>query len=511
MNHETVEALKTSGAWPHPVAGLELIETHCSWVFLTGEFAYKIKKPVNFGFLDFSTLDKRLHCCREELRLNRRLASTLYLDVVPIAGSPPRVGGSGKPFEYAVKMRQFDMDCGFDRLAQRGALSPRHMDETASVLAAFHATAERADEESGFGSPAEIVAQVLENFDQVESRIGEQAPGSLGGFERAAAWSRSVCETHVGVFANRLAEGFVRECHGDLHLRNIVWWQEKVIPFDCIEFNPSLRWIDVMSELAFLLMDLDDHGLPGLSQRLLNAYLELTGDFGGLEVLRIYQAYRAMVRAKVASLRLVQRDTLDEGGVAELESYLRLAASYTRSPAPRLVIAHGLSGSGKTYVSQKLLEAAPLVRLRSDVERKRLFGLSPTETSGSGQDAGIYTQSASERTYERLAQLSQEVLESGWSVLVDATFLRRRERDRFRALAQACGCPFAIMHCEADMAVQRARVLEREGDASEANLEVLERQQQSEEPLADAERDVIINVDTTGAPRLDELVAFLGA
>jgi predicted kinase len=266
-----------------------------------------------------------------------------------------------------------------------------------------------------------------------------------------------------------------------------------------------------MSELAFLLMDLDDHGLSGLSMRLLNAYLEHTGDFQGLQVLRFYQAYRAMVRAKVESLRLSQLDALDEQGVEALETYIRLATHYTASPRPRLLIAHGLSGSGKTYVSQQLLEATPLVRLRSDVERKRLFGLAPTDKSGSGQDSGIYSGGASERTYDRLAQLAEQLLLNGWSVLVDATFLQRRDRDRFRSIAEACDCPFAIMHCAADMDVQRQRVADREGDASEANLQVLERQKLRQQPLADDERAVSFVVDTTGVPSLQALLDFLAS
>lgn len=509
MDREAVEALQDPAAWPHPVTGVEVVETHASWVFLTGEFAYKVKKPVDFGFLDFSTLDKRRHCCEEELRLNRRLAPELYLDVVPITGDPPRVGGDGAPVEYAVKMRQFDTDCGFDRLAQRGKLEPGHIDATAEALARFHEDAERTTEESGFGTPAEVARQALENFEPIAPRIGEQAPDSRRSFDAVERWTRGGCQAFADDFAARLRDGYVREGHGDLHLRNLVWWRQRVVPFDCIEFNPGLRWIDVMSELAFLLMDLDDHGLPGLSRRLLNGYLEFSGDFGGMKLLRFYQAYRAMVRAKVESLRLAQLDRVDATGQAALAGYIALAEGYTAPLRPRLLIAHGLSGSGKTYVSQRLLEAAPLVRLRSDVERKRLFGLSPLEASGSAKDAGIYTPAASANTYDRLARLAARLLEDGWPVLVDATFLKRDVRDRFQALAENSGVPFAVMHCEADMAVQRRRVARRKGDASEADVGILDRQIERGEPLARDESDRVIPVDTTGAPDLEGLLAFL--
>jgi len=509
MDQAAVEALKNPASWPHPVTDVTVVETHASWVFLTGEFAYKIKKPVDFGFLDFSTLEKRLHCCREELRLNRRLAPELYLEVVSLAGSPPRVGGDGEAVEYAVKMRQFDVDCGFDRLAGRGALDPARLDEAAAVLARFHDEAEQAGPDSDFATPEVVTRQVLENFEQMAPYLGERAPGRQARFDSVADWSREACRTHRERFAARLADGFVRECHGDLHLRNIVWWRERVVPFDCIEFNPALRWIDVMSEIAFLTMDLDDHDLSGLSRRLLDGYLAWSGDFGGLGLLRFYQAYRAMVRAKVASLELAQRDRPDAAGVAALEAYLDLASRYTRPLNPRLVIAHGLSGSGKTYVSQRLLEAAPLVRLRSDVERKRLFGLTPLESSGSAQDAGIYTVEATNRTYDRLARLAGGLLDDGWPVLVDAAFLERSRRERFQALAEDRDVPFTIMHCEAEMDVQRERVARRTGDASEADLAVLDAQRGSAQPLEAKERDRVISVDTTGAPRLEPLLAML--
>jgi predicted kinase len=355
---------------------------------------------------------------------------------------------------------------------------------------------------------------VLENFAQIRPNLASQLPGesSRERFDRLEDWSRGACEALRGVFSKRLAAGFVRECHGDLHLRNIVVWQGQVMPFDCIEFNPALRWIDVMSEIAFLLMDLDDHGRGDLSARLLNRYLEFSGDYAGLELLRFYQVYRAMVRAKVESLRLTQLGGADEALKTGMDRYLSLAAAYTRERQPRLIIAHGLSGSGKTFVSTRLLEHHPLVRLRSDVERKRLYGIAPLEPSGSPRDGGIYSREANTRTYDRLGELASALLRQGFSVLVDAAFLKREEREQFRVIARRADTPFAIMHCEAEMPVQRQRVAgrtERGEDASEADLSILDRQLLHQEPLADDERSSIIDVDTTGTPDLSGLLQFL--
>ncbi len=510
MDTAVISALLKPEAWPHPVASLELIETHISWVLLTGEYAYKIKKPVDFGFLDFSTLEKRRHCCKEEVRLNGRLASEIYLDVVPICGSPkaPVIGGEGSVLEYAVRMRQFDTRLGFDQLLQRGELTADHMDRVAAVLAKFHAGIEVFDENSSYGNPAAVLAPVRENFEQIRQHLSDQVgdPLRLEEFEALSRWSEAAWRELETVFSRRREAGFVRECHGDLHLRNIVLWQGRV------EFNPSLRRIDVMSELAFLLMDLDDYGRHDLSARLLNSYLEHTGDYEGLQVLRFYQVYRALVRAKVASLRLAQAPEDSANEQLELCKYLDLASRYTRPLTPSLSIVHGLSGSGKTHVSQQLLQRSALIRLRSDVERKRLFGLAPLESSESGSRPDIYTLQATERTYGRLLELARDVTGWGYAVLVDAAFLKAPERRAFSDMAREANIPFAILHCEADTALLRERIVERQAradDASEADLSVLELQIESQEPLSAEELKYCFRLDTTGELALSAVLDFL--
>jgi aminoglycoside phosphotransferase family enzyme/predicted kinase len=509
-----IEALLRPQAWPHPVEPIELCETHISWVLLTGTYAYKIKKPLNFGFLDFSSLEKRKHFCEEEVRLNRRLAPQIYLDVVPIHGSPdsPNLCGDGPLLDYAVRMQQFDTRQGYDEMLRRDELSARHMDKTADTLAAFHLRTAVADAASGYGTPEAVLAPVQENFEEIRQQLDSQLEdaGIHQQFAMLERWSRHTWRALTPVFLERWQSGFVRECHGDLHLRNIVYWRETVIPFDCLEFSPGLRWIDVMCELAFLLMDLDDHRRQDLARRLLNAYLEITGDYAGLQVLRFYQVYRALVRAKVASLRLAQ--TPDPDAVEEIGNYIRLATFYTQAHKGRLVITHGLSGSGKTFVSQRILEQAEVIRLRSDVERKRLFGLSAKDSSGSGEQQGIYRTDANARTYARLLELAEGLVDWGYTVLVDAAFLRLGQRALFRDYAERRGVPFRILHCEAGAEIQRRRIVsrgEKGSDASEANLAILEWQLAGQEPLSDTECKQCISVDTSGEPELGEMMEWL--
>src|SRR6266516_4567782 len=265
-----------------------VLETHISYVLLTGRYAYKLKKAVDFGFLDFTTLAARRHFCEEELRLNRRLAPALYLDVVPITGSvdAPIVGGDGIAIEYAVKMGEFPQDALASGLLTRGELVPADIDALAAMVAAFHGAIEVAAAGAGFGAPEGILQRAQDNCSALLPLLDDPA-------ERAHAARR-------GAFLRRVEEGFVRECHGDLHLGNIARIDGELTIFDCIEFNPALRWIDVMSEVAFTVMDLEDRGRADLSHRFLNAYLERTGDYSGLAVLRFYLVYRALVRAKIA-------------------------------------------------------------------------------------------------------------------------------------------------------------------------------------------------------------------
>ena len=501
-----IAGLQHAQAYDHPVKDIALVETHISWVLLTGDFVYKLKKPVNFGFLDFSTLTLRKQYCEEEVRLNRRYAPTLYLGVVAVTGpaEAPRINGSGPVLEYAVKMAQFDNTQLFSALADAGTLDPALMDKTAAVLAGFHAAIDRAGTESPFGSPEAVWQPTGENFAQLQEHAADyfENAAARAGLDSIRRWSENTFARLRPAFVQRRLDGFIRECHGDLHLRNIVLIDGQVTPFDGIEFNANLRWIDVMSELAFLLMDLEDHARHDLARRLLDAYLQITGDYDGIKVMRFYQCYRAMVRAKVTALRRAQEPFAKAECEAEIRNYLQLAEGYTRPTQPYLMITHGLSGSGKTTVTQTLLEAADVIRIRSDVERKRLFALPAEARTGAGVNSGIYAADASTRTYARLAELAQGVVQAGWPVVVDATFIKREQRDRFRDLARRLNAPFFILHCEAEAGEQRRRILARAAtttDASEAGLDVLQHQLAGQEPLTEKELAVTINIDATHA------------
>ncbi len=513
-----IDALLERGVFDHPVESIRVVETHISFVLLTGSYAYKIKKPVDLGFLDFTTLARRKHFCEEELRLNRRLAPDLYVDVVPICGSvdAPVLGGEGIPFEYCVRMRQFDSRQEIDRLLGEGAVTAPHFDRFAADLAAFHDAVDVAAPHSEFGDRASLRRQVMDNFEQCEPcRAQLEVPQRL---ERLRAWSEASLERLDDRFAERKRDGHVRECHGDLHAANMVLVDERIVAFDCLEFSPRLRWIDTMSEIAFVLMDLDFRARPDLARRFLNCYLEHGGDYAGLSVLRHYLVYRAMVRAKVACIRLRQEGA-GEGehghALAEFRDHVGLAARYTEQPpSPWLALTHGLSGSGKTFVTDAVLERIDAVRVRSDVERKRLHGLAPAQRSGSGVDEGLYQRQASAATYERLARVAEQIVLAGYPAIVDATFLERAQRQAMRRLAERLGVPFVILEFVAPYELLAQRVgarLAGAADASEATLEVLARQRDRDEALDADERALALEIDAGADGRADRIAERLQA
>lgn len=509
-----VAGLRRPAAYPAGLVGIdgvvEHLETHISHVFLAGDRAYKLKKPVNLGFLDFSTRERRHDFCREELRLNRRLAPELYLGLIAVTGTPdqPRLGGAGPVLEYAVEMRRFHQR---DRL-DHCVLTPDLIDRLAARLAAFHAGLPPAAADSPYGTPEAVLAPMLENFRQIRARsLGAECQAGL---DRLEDWIRARWRELTPVIARRRGLGRVRECHGDLHRGNIALVAGEPLFFDALEFAPQLRWIDTASELAFLLMDLEEAGEGPLARRLLNVYLEQSGDYGALQVLDLYQVYRALVRAKVLAIRLGQGELSPEEDAADHQAcagYLALAASYTRrrERRPRLLLTFGLSGSGKSWLASRLREALPLIHLRSDIERKRLFGFAPEERTGSPTDGGIYAPDASARTYDRLRELAVMILGCGYDVLVDATFLRRDQRRVFRELAAAQGAGFTLLVMEAPIEVLRERVASRQAtgaDASEAGLAVLERQLRTQEDLDAAERRQALVIDAATPPVLEDLL-----
>lgn len=501
-----IAALLRPDAYRHATAAVELIETHISWVLLTGVYVYKIKKPVNFGFLDFSTLEKRRFYCEEELRLNQRFSREIYLEVVPVTGSPsmPQMSGDGLPIEYAVKMRQFAAGSLLSERAERRQLDRDDIDGIAAVLGAFHRTALIAEAATDFGAPQTIRHWCEENFDHIAPLL-QDARTEMPQVERLQTWVGAEWQRKSGIMQQRKQQGFVRECHGDLHLGNIARIDDKITPFDCIEFNPMLRWIDVISEVAFVLMDLDYRGFKSFSWRLLNAYLQQTGDYAGLQVLRYYLVYRALVRAKVALLS--EQQLIDAGARRhkhnEFAQHIALALRYTEAGRPLLLLTHGFSGSGKSFHAARLAEETGAIHLRSDIERKRLFGFAALDNTDSATQDGIYTAEAGARTYQHLADMAAIALQAGFHVIVDATFLQRKQRELFYKMAEHLAVPLRILDFTADAAILQRRIAQRrqlQNDASEATIEILEQQLATAEAFDNDEGEHIIAVDT-GQPQ----------
>jgi aminoglycoside phosphotransferase family enzyme/predicted kinase len=480
-----VEALSHPEAYPDDTGTIEVVETHISWIFLTETWAYKVKKPLNLGFLDFSTLQKRHHYCNEELRLNRRLCPELYISVVPVVSSANTflVDADGEIVDYAVKMVRFDRDMELDRMLSGKLLKEEHIDTLSGMIAGFHTSLSAAPAESGFGHPDNLIKPIMHNFNSMEPVASNEDELQL--LEFLKAWSIKEHQRLYPLFLQRKSGGFIRQCHGDMHTGNMVLWKERIFIFDCIEFNENLSIIDVISDLAFLFMDLEHGEQSGLAWRLLNHYLIETGDYSALPLLRFYLIYRAMVRAKVTAIRYSQT------------SSQRLAQSYTRNRKPLLIMTFGVSGSGKTMISGEIAQRINCIHLRSDIERKRIAGLRPLDRSE--RNGALYTEEINRQTYRRLLDLAAICIVEGITVIVDATFLKTSNRKRFLELARSKNAPCRILRFSAPEELLFKRVQKRYltgNDASEADTAVLASQLEKQEPLTAEETVLCIDINT---------------
>lgn len=510
-----LRSLLQPAAYPHAVRDLRLIETHISWVFLTGEFAYKVKKPVHFAFVDLRSAERRAFFCAEELRLNRRFAPELYLRVAPVTFERgcARIDGLGEVIDHTVCMRQFRATDELAALLAGGELDPAALAAFGGELARLHEALPRADAAEPWGRPDIVCALLLRNLAECL-----ELAQTLG----TAATVRSLAEAYVAAIeaaqapiAGRRAAGRVRECHGDLHAANVARYGGRLRAFDCIEFEPAFRWIDVAEEIGCLYMDLRARGFEAYAQAFVGGYLVECGDYGACRLLHLYGAHRALVRAKVAALRAADATDPESRAASREEHgrYLDCARELLAVRRPRLILMCGLSGSAKTWLAERLAPKLMAVHVRSDVERKRLGGLRPEQRSGSGLGQGLYSAAMSAATYERLRQCAAEALGGGLSVIVDATCQRREQRARLASLGAEHAATVQLVFCHAPRAVLEARIAARQGtaaDASEADRSVLARQEARFEPIEAAERLTVIDADTTGAEVVSRILAEIG-
>ena len=503
------DALLRAAAWPGGQGTVELVETHISWVFLVGDLAYTVKKPVRLEFLDFSTPALRRHFCEEELRLNRRFAPDLYLGLSRVVSTPAglAVDVPGQVVDHAVRMRRFDRDEELDALLGRGAAGPALLRHFGGRLAGQHAAAPRAGPAQPWARPERTLEACRENFAELRRR---DDGSRLAQVESLASWTERRFEELAARFDDRLEAARFRECHGDLHCANVVRHGGELWPFDALEFDPGLNWIDVANDLAFLTMDLRARAHPELAAALLDGWLAASGDFDALGVLRFYESYRAGVRAKVAAIRRSQHPARGLADARDIGRYLDCASAATRDRRPLLVVMSGPSGSGKSWLAERLLGPLGAVRVRSDVERKRLAGL-PADAAS---DGSIYSAGMTARTYERLGHLAAAALQDGFSVVVDAACLRAGERRHFARLAREVGVPHVLVALEAGRDTLLRRIGERQSageDPSEATGAVLERQLAFAEPLQPDEARGALVVDAEGDIDVAGIAARLGA
>jgi len=510
MLPELVKALLEPEAYPEAAGKIELMQTQMSFVFLTKEFVYKVKKAVDLGFLDYTTLEKRRFFCRKEIELNRRLCPDAYLGVVPIAkdSGAIRIGGRGETIEYAVKMRRLPQQKMMNILLADNGVSPEMITGVAQKLAAFHQKAETNAEISAFGEIKAITRNTDENFSQTEKYIGRTI--SEDSYRHIKDYTDSVIENNTLLFNKRIKEGRIRDCHGDLHAAHICF-SDGICIYDCIEFNDRFRYSDVASEMAFLAMDLDHYGRADLSRTLVKAYVDESGDREMVKLLGFYKCYRAYVRGKVESFKL--DDPYISKGEKEktLEiaaSYFDLARAYTRAK-PMLFITVGLVGTGKTTLARALAGRLGLAVIASDITRKQLAGIPLTEHRFEGFDGGIYSAELSRRTYDKIFSGAGDILGEGGSVVLDASFIRAEERLKAKELAEEAGADFFIIECTLDEANIKKRLARRlkEGSVSDGRWEIYRPQKEAFEAVeASPQKHAIIDTSKPLAENIKQIL-----
>lgn len=487
--------------YPHSVQEpLQLIQTHVSYVILTGEYAYKIKKPVNFGFLDYSSLEKRQHFCQEELRLNRLGAAELYLDVLPVTETG--IGGAGEPIEYLVKMRQFPQDTLLMAMFERGELSEELVIELAKTIARFHAKTATSDYIRSFGKVERVREAIDQNYEQSEKYIG--IAQTQAQFDDCRQYTDRLFANCQHWFDRRIAQDKIRECHGDVHLNNIAYWKHQLLLFDCIEFNEPFRFVDVMFDVAYIVRDLDSGDRSDLATLFLNTYLEQTGDWEGLQVLPFYVNRQAYVRAKIVSFLLDDPavSTADKAWAQKTAAqFYQLAWRYCQPQQGQIILVSGLSGAGKSTTARTLAKQTGAIHLRSDAVRKHLGGIAVDDRG----DASLYTPEMHEKTYARLLELGLLLAESGYTVILDAKYDRQHYRQAAIDLAQSHQIPLQILFCDAPIEVRRDRVAKRTGDIADATVDLVP--QQAFDLFTEVEQSYVQTLNTTEAiePQLARL------
>ncbi|PHV64307.1 AAA family ATPase [Cyanobacterium aponinum] len=483
-----IQRMQQANFYHHPVKEpIEIIQTHCSNVFLTGNYAYKMKKIVDFGFLDYSTLAKRQHFLSVELEMNKQIAPDLYLEVLPIYEENNNFywQEQGQIKEYVLKMNQFPQENLLLNIYQQGNLTSQHMKELGKLVAKFHQNTVTNEYITSFGTPEKIGESISQNYEQTQKYIG--IAQNQEQYEQTKAFTDSFLHNYRDVLEKRQTDHKIKECHGDLHLKNICIWQDKIQLFDRIEFNEPFRFVDVMYDVAFTVMDLDSKGEKTLANVFLNTYLEETGDWEGVQVLPLYLSRQAYVRAKVTSLLLDDRAISEEEKVKAKETaaaYYHLAWQYTQPSQGKIIMMSGLSGSGKTTIATKKARELNAIHIRTDAVRKHLANI-PLQEKGEKE---IYSQAMTAKTYQKLLDLAKILTIQGFTVILDGKFDRICWRQPVLEFVLNHNIEFEIIYCHAPLDVLQNRLRQRNSDISDATPELLKQQQKQQEAFTEKEK-----------------------